>query len=116
MLFDGGAVITTSCGESVPLLLSLEAKCDPSPVGDDDVTLRATIPLPVTIGVMVMLYQTLVVTGPREKNMVGLACGALFHVAVFSVQLEGAVWKSPPLSDESTWKSRRVALVTCPEI
>src|SRR5713101_9226894 len=63
-----------------------------------------------------MLYQTLVVTGPREKNMVGLAAGALFQVAVFSVQFAGAVWKSPPLSDESTWKSRRVALVTCPEI
>src|SRR5713101_5551240 len=116
VLVDDGAVSTMSCGAEAPPLLSLDAKWDPSPVGDEDVTLRLTTPLPVTTDVIVMLYQTFVVTGPREKNTVGLAAGALFHVALVSAQLAGAVWKSPPLSDESTWKSRRVAPVTDPEI
>src|SRR5713101_3320547 len=102
LLAEGIAITTTSWGANPPPLLSFDAKWDPSPVGDEEVTLRLTIPVPVTTDVIVMLYQTFVVTGPREKNTVGLAAGALLHVALVSAQLAVAVWKSPPLSDEST--------------
>ena len=50
----------------MPPLFSLEAKWDPSPVGDDDVTFRLTTPFPVTSEVRDMLYQVFIVTGPRE--------------------------------------------------
>ena len=63
---DDAVVVTISWGANVPPLFSLEAKCDPSPIGDDDDTLRLTTPFPVTSEVRDMLYHALVVTGPRE--------------------------------------------------
>jgi hypothetical protein len=63
---EDDVVVIINWGANAPPLFSLEAKCDPSPVGEDDVTLRLTTPFPVTREVMDTSYQVLVVTGPSE--------------------------------------------------
>ncbi len=84
--FDDDATLTISCGGCAP---SLEEKWDPS--DDGDVTLKLTTPLAVTTCVMSTSYHVLAETGPSEKNIAGLAAGALFQVTLVSVQFDGAV-------------------------